>query len=433
MLTSNTVLDAPLLRDDFYCSLLAYSQSAKCLAVGLGSQVYLWSEVRSVSSNERINSQSSAYVTSLSFSSLHGGRSILAIGRNDGQITLWNPLETDFRFVTKQRNPISCVSFSSRVAKRPSRRDPVVIVSTEELLVGDEAGCISIYAVEWPSENEKDLYGWSGDVNLVCRLAVHSQQVCGLAWAPSGKFFATGGNDNSCCVFERSRVIRDQPNRRGETMRDVLKSFNGINIVPAGGAPDQSLSPEQAHERHRWFVNAAVKAIAFCPWQQGLIAIGGGSNDRCIHFYHVQSGACLATIDCAAQVTSLIWSTTRREIAATFGFPQPEHSYRIAVFSWPDCAQVVAIPWADEDRALYAIPYPGGPNDGRTKGESGSWWSRTEEEGCIVVATSGASIKFHEVWSEARKATSPRKGTLGGSDILELLHGIEKDDADIIR
>ena len=61
------------------------------------------------------------------------------------------------------------------------------------------------------------------------------------------------------------------------------------------------------------------------------MAIGGGSNDRCIHFYHTVSGACLATIDCAAQVTSLVWSTTRRQIAATFGFAQPEHPFRIAV------------------------------------------------------------------------------------------------------
>lgn len=97
-------------------------------------------------------------------------------------------------------------------------------------------------------------------------------------------------------------------------------------------------------EKHRWRHGAAVKAIAFCPWRQGLVATGGGSNDKCIHFYHTTSGAALATISVAAQVTSLIWSTTRREIAATFGYAQPDHPYRIAVFSWPDCRQVAAVP-----------------------------------------------------------------------------------------
>lgn len=87
-----------------------------------------------------------------------------------------------------------------------------------------------------------------------------------------------------------------------------------------------------------------MKAIAFCPWREGLVATGGGSHDKCIHFFHTTSGVALATIAVHAQVTSLIWSTTRREIAATFGYAQPEHPYRIAVFSWPKCRQVAAIP-----------------------------------------------------------------------------------------
>jgi meiosis-specific APC/C activator protein AMA1 len=34
------VLDAPSLRDDYYCSVLAYSDIVKVLAVGLGNTVY---------------------------------------------------------------------------------------------------------------------------------------------------------------------------------------------------------------------------------------------------------------------------------------------------------------------------------------------------------------------------------------------------------
>ena len=29
-------------------------------------------------------------------------------------------------------------------------------------------------------------------------------------------------------------------------------------------------------EKHRWPHGAAVKAIAFCPWREGLVATGGG-------------------------------------------------------------------------------------------------------------------------------------------------------------
>ena len=39
------VLDAPQLRDDFYCSVLAFTPTSRTLAVGLNNKVYLWSEL----------------------------------------------------------------------------------------------------------------------------------------------------------------------------------------------------------------------------------------------------------------------------------------------------------------------------------------------------------------------------------------------------
>src|SRR5690554_1564406 len=101
--------------------------------------------------------------------------------------------------------------------------------------------------------------------------------------------------------------------------------------------------------------------ICAAPFYILIIPAGGGSNDRCIHFFHTFSGAPLATINVSAQVTSLLWSNSHREIAATFGYANPDHPVRIAVFSWPECRQVVAVPWQEDMRALYAISYPGGP------------------------------------------------------------------------
>jgi hypothetical protein len=212
---------------------------------------------------------------------------------------------------------------------------------------------------------------------------------------------------------------------------------------PVSNTSGEPRTIEERHAKHRWEHSAAVKAIAFCPWRDGLVATGGGSHDKCIHFYHTTSGVALATIAVHAQVTSLIWSTTRREIAATFGYAQPDHPYRIAVFSWPECRQVAAIPWEGEHRALYAIPYPRGPPDyraardatGRARNRSDDRdkrRNRTAMEGCIVVAASDESIKFHEVWSGGKKATVGGSGLLGGSDILEDLEGIDKD-GEVIR
>lgn len=438
MLMPRTVLDAPQLRDDYYCSLLAYSHTAKCLAVGLGNFVHLWSELKGVDTPESLNNLPSTgitiaqHVTALAFSSTHGGQAILAVGRGDGRIALWSPFDSEPRFDATHPKPISCVSFRPTMVKRPSIRDRALIVSTEELLIGDEVGHIYFYSVEWPNETDSALFGWHGAMTLIARMSVHTQQICGLSWSADGEQFATGGNDNACFLFETKKILHGNT-ADPSTSLDVRRGPNGESIWTVSSGHGPILCIEAGREKHRWELNAAVKAIAFCPWQRGLLAIGGGSNDRCIHFYHSVSGACLATIDCAAQVTSLIWSTTRREIAATFGFAQPEHPFRVAVFAWPSCEQIVAIPWYDENRALFAIPYPGGPLTGRAKGEDGQQWNRTAEEGCIVVAASDSAIRFHEIWTEEKRGVGNRPGGLGGSEILEGLHGILREGEGMIR
>lgn len=78
-------------------------------------------------------------------------------------------------------------------------------------------------------------------------------------------------------------------------------------------------------------------------------------------------------------------------------------------------------------RALYAIPYPASAADARV-----ARMSRTAQEGCLVVAASDNTVKFHEVWARERKSTIGGPGTLGGSDILECLEGIDKE-GDVIR
>lgn len=430
-----TVLDAPQLRDDFYCSLLAYSRVTQCLAVGLGNFVHLWTEKSGVDTPSAANTPATSHVTSLSFSSADGAQAILATGRADGRISLWSTLDEAPRFEAAHPSPVSCVSFRPNVTKKPSLRDNITPVDTEELLVGDELGNIYLYSIEWPNETERDIFNWNGDISLLARLTFHTQQICGIAWSPSGDMFASGGNDNACFLFERRKTLR----AHSSTLTSFLPEPESIHVSSGlRSSIRQVITPGQGsvlniglgRHKHRWQLNAAIKAIAFCPWQSGLIALGGGSNDRCIHFFHTVSGAALAVIDCSAQVTSLVWSTTRREIAATFGFAQPEHPYRIAVFAWPSCEQVAAIPWFDESRALYAIPFPGGPLTRDVARGDGVLDGMRKEEGCLVVAASDAAIRFHEVWPEERGGKRKNGiGILGGSDILEALHGTENEDA----
>ncbi|KAK6604756.1 WD repeat domain-containing protein [Botrytis cinerea] len=357
----STVLDAPNLRDDFYCSVLAYSGTSHTLAVGLGSLLYAWSEMAGVHLLHG-GSSNASWLTSLAFSSTQGAKSILAFGRSDGSLSLLSLYDSLLpRFEVQQPCPIACVTWRPSITMRPSRNPLAsgIMVKTEDLIVGDEQGNIYYYAVEWPDAWEITRDGWSGSMALIAKISIHTQQICGLSFSTDGSSFATGGNDNLCCLFRTNEVTRPSRGQLG-TAEEVFLATAGMRRIHSVASQSRVKEIISGAEKHRWIHGAAVKAIAFCPWRDGLIATGGGSNDKCIHFFHTSSGACLATISVAAQVTSLIWSTTRREIAATFGYAQPEHPYRIAVFSWPDCKQVAAIPWEGEHRALFAIPYPGG-------------------------------------------------------------------------
>ncbi|ETS80919.1 hypothetical protein PFICI_08448 [Pestalotiopsis fici W106-1] len=388
-------------------------------------------------------------------------------------------------------------------------------------------------------------------MTLLARIQVHTQQICGLAWSCDGEQFATGGNDNLCCLFSVDKILeskdeqddvtietkpmtpswstsfaasekieanisKEEPGEQTQTtLNPHAPEFTPINRsadnVPWPSWPDESRASPQlpyttrytawAHNvdnddgddlvlpiipstpphppvktwrasaaDQTWHHLAAVKAIAFCPWRPHLIATGGGSNDKMIHFFHSTSGAVLATISVNAQVTSLHWSATRREIAATFGYAQPEHPVRIAVFSWPDCKMVGSVKWDGEHRALFAVTYPGSPmarlslgttgvamdgseppstspleDSSRESGSQGtdmgshsrrrtSRRRREMGEGCLIVAASDKSVKFHEVWgtSRGRSITATGPGALGGSDIIEMAEGIDKE-GDIIR
>ena len=466
--------------------------------MALGGQVYCWRESSGVSvPYTRESERRRTYVTSLSFSSTSGGHAILAIGRADATFGLWSLHDKQVRWNVRQPNPTASVSFKPVTTTRYSRHFGMD-AEIEELLVGDDSGFIYYYSVEWMSENNAAIHGYQGEVTRLFVISAHTQQICGLVWSPNGEYFVSGGNDNDCHLFRVESVLDSGPLdlNPSDPPRNALRNLvHNLNLLPTPTSISPSfLTPPATpfpntpkpfvytslsttrlnpfphlpflatdttrrppHLRytnrsstiHTFPHSAAVKAMAFCPWQDGLLATGGGSNDRSINFWHTFSGTRLATIDTAAQVTGLVWSLTKREIAATFGYAQPEHGVRVAVFGWPDCGLRGKVTWQGEGRALGALRYPGGPSssssskndqekevrrernwgcNGRGSGREGSAGERTRIEGCIVVAGSDASVKFHEVWTgratggscvERMLCGTGIKGGFGGRGVLE--------------
>lgn len=277
------VLDAPGLRDDYYCSLLAYSPVTHSLAVGLHSDIYTWTESTGATPFEQ---WSSSHVTCLAFSGTASKKNILAIGRIDGNICLWKPGELKPRVERLHTAGIACISWRPVLQKRwdasftaVSATDQEMLprlssswVDCEDLLVGDEMGVIYYYTVLWsnttPSSNTSDRRTEAGGakMRLLKKIIAHTQQICGLSWSGDGVQFATGGNDNVACLFN-------------------------VDDIFAPSLPDESRESRLRRERgkYRWTHGAAVKAMAFCPWQRTLLATGKissflGSHD-CSQLY----------------------------------------------------------------------------------------------------------------------------------------------------
>ena len=154
--------------------------------------------------------------------------------------------------------------------------------------------------------------------HLVDTLAGHDQEVCGLKWSPSGAQLASGGNDNI------------------------------LNIWDVANRAESPLFRIDAHQ-------AAVKALAWCPFQSNLLASGGGTADRCIKFWNTSTGACLNSIDTKSQVCALQWNRHEREILSSHGFSQNQ----LCVWKYPSMVKMAEMT-GHTARALHLAQSPDG-------------------------------------------------------------------------
>ncbi|XP_066588824.1 cell division cycle protein 20 homolog [Prorops nasuta] len=158
--------------------------------------------------------------------------------------------------------------------------------------------------------------------HLLLSINAHSQEVCGLKWSPDGKYLASGGNDNMLQIWPSM-------SRQSQSQMQPIYSFN----------------------QHQ----AAVKALAWCPWQNNILASGGGTADRTIRFWNCNTGACLNTVDTKSQVCSLIWSTTYKEIVSGHGYAQNQ----LTIWKYPSMTKVAELT-GHSSRVLHLAMSPDG-------------------------------------------------------------------------
>ncbi|AJR96343.1 Cdh1p [Saccharomyces cerevisiae YJM1244] len=109
----------------------------------------------------------------------------------------------------------------------------------------------------------------------------HTQEVCGLKWNVADSKLASGGNDNVVHVYEGT-----------------------------------SKSPILTFDEHK----AAVKAMAWSPHKRGVLATGGGTADRRLKIWNVNTSIKMSDIDSGSQICNMVWSKNTNELVTSHGY-----------------------------------------------------------------------------------------------------------------
>jgi cell division cycle protein 20 (cofactor of APC complex) len=165
------ILDAPDLNDDYYLSLLSWSDN-NVLAVALGQTVYLWNassgDIQDLCTYEE---GTSPHITSVSW--VQEGGTHLAVGTSGGTTQLWD--------VEACKQLRSMDGHSDRVGSLAWNRYILTSGSRDTTVIHHDVRVAR---------------------HRTATLAAHTQEVCGLAWSRDGEILASGGNDNLLCLWD---------------------------------------------------------------------------------------------------------------------------------------------------------------------------------------------------------------------------------------
>ncbi|KAL3524093.1 hypothetical protein ACH5RR_016927 [Cinchona calisaya] len=142
--------------------------------------------------------------------------------------------------------------------------------------------------------------------SVTCYMKVHTRGVCSLKWSTTGNILASGGDDNLVYIWHASR----------------MSSLHYMYRLKAHGA--------------------AVKALAWCPYNSDVLASGGGLDDGCLKIWNVQKGVCINSIDTQAQVSGLQWNRHHKEILSGHGYSRKntDCQNQLCLWKYPSMSKI---------------------------------------------------------------------------------------------
>lgn len=280
------VLDTPGLANDYYLNLLHWNARNGVLAIGLGPDTYLWDSATQAITNlagstTGDDGEEQPAVTSLRW---QDDGTNLAVGYASHQTKIWDVAsQRAIQTLNSHAARVSCLDFNSGG----------VGGGRFTLASGGADASIYLHDLRLDSRARASI--------TASYTGYHREEVCGLAFSHDGTQLASGGNDNTLCIF----------NLRGSS------AIGGAGASASTGAGAGHLT---LHHH-----SAAVKALAWCPWSDRLLASGGGLADGHIRFCNSLTGAQTLAVDTKSQVCSLQFARGgERELLSAHG--HPDHS-----------------------------------------------------------------------------------------------------------
>ncbi|KAF8634222.1 hypothetical protein AX17_004264 [Amanita inopinata Kibby_2008] len=373
--TPYRVLDAPELADDFYLNLVDWS-STNVLGVGLGSCVYLWTAHNAAVNKLCDFADSRDTVSSVSW--VQKGTT-LAVGTLSGRLHIYDAstltLQRTYHHAHAQR--IGALAWNAHVLSSGSR-DRLVLHRDVRV------------------SSHKPFRRGQG----------HRQEVCGLKWSgdggPGSASLASGGNDNKVCIWDLRGSKRGRFGVGPTSLGSGIGSGQGGSIGSGTGASTGGNTSEDSgngdvplwkfHEH-----TAAVKALAWDPHISGVLATGGGTQDKHIRFWNVGTGSMLNELDTGSQVCNLIWSLTSHELVSTHGFSSTTAQNQICIWKYPTLNMVASLT-GHTNRVLYLAMSP----DGET----------------IVTGAGDETLRFWNAFPRREKGERERESRLDWGKLI---------------
>ncbi|KAG8852486.1 ubiquitin-protein transferase activating protein [Tulasnella sp. 330] len=300
---------------------------ANHLAVALCDSTYIWN-AESGTVDLLGNAPEGSYVSAVDFTT---DGTFLGVANGNGVVEVWDmETSTKLRSMAGHQAQVASLSWNQHI-----------------LSSGCADGSIWLHDVRVAQHKVMELIG-------------HEGEVCGLEWRADGELLASGGNDNVLNVWD---------GRTGSSG----EGWNG--------------RPKFTKNNH----TAAVKAIAWCPWQNNLLATGGGTGDAQVHFWSTTTGARMNTFQTPTQISSVQFSPHSREFLTTHGAP----CNSLMLHAYPSMSKVAEITDAHDARVLGSAVSPGGDT--------------------VCTYAGDENVKFWKVWELPKKKKETKGGDRNGT------------------